>query len=319
MSSVPEVEGSVNESTNGVHHDNDLALPAPPARAIQPLRSAPASVVAQPDPGLYAILGLDPSASDADIQTTYRRRAAQLTARGSRDKHALRQLNVAYEVLGNPFRRADYDRLRTTAAGQQPHADEVRRAAKVAAPITRRRRPRHAVQPRYAGLGDVFVVLMVVGLAVSAGLLIVPRLSINLSALNALSTIMPGTARRAVDSPPAGSATPGLPTTVDPRFSASSVSVSNPNPPRDSAQNVVVKLRRDGQPAANVEVWASVAYYSTRERWPSTGTVKTDATGSATISFNVGGATPDFPVEVRAYALVDDQPALAGSASFTPR
>lgn len=318
MISVPEVEGSVEQSTNGVHHGKDLALPPPPARAIRPLSSAPGPV-AQADPGLYAILGLDPSATDAEIQTTYRRRAAQLSSRGSRDRYALRQLNVAYEVLGNPFRRADYDRLRTTAANQQPHADEVHRSTKVAAPVARRRRPRHAVQPRYAGLGDVFVVLMVVGLAVVAGLLIVPRLSINLSALNALSAIVPGTARRAVDATTATSATPGLPTSVDARFSASTVNVSNPNPPRNSAQNVVVKLKRDGQPAANVEVWANVAYYSTRERWPSTGTVKTDASGSATISFNVGGATPDFPVEVRAYALVDDQPALAGSTTFTPR
>ena len=58
------------------------------------------------DPGLYAILRLDPSASDAEIQTTYRRQAAKLLGNGSNDIHALKQLNVAYEVLGNPVRRA---------------------------------------------------------------------------------------------------------------------------------------------------------------------------------------------------------------------
>ena len=58
------------------------------------------------DPGLYAVLGLDPSVSDALIQTTYRRQAARLGGSGSNDNARLRQLNVAYEVLGNPVRRA---------------------------------------------------------------------------------------------------------------------------------------------------------------------------------------------------------------------
>ena len=80
----------------------------------------PAGPLARPgpriaaDPGLYAILRLDPSASDAEIQTTYRRQAAKLLGNGSNDIHALKQLNVAYEVLGNPVRRAEYDRLRLT-------------------------------------------------------------------------------------------------------------------------------------------------------------------------------------------------------------
>src|SRR5439155_18699796 len=64
------------------------------------------------DPGLYAVLGLDPAVSDAEVQTTYRRQAAKLLGNGSNVTHALKQLNVAYEVLGNPVRRAEYDRLR---------------------------------------------------------------------------------------------------------------------------------------------------------------------------------------------------------------
>ena len=65
-----------------------------------------------PDPGLYAVLGLDPSVSDAEIQTTYRRLAARLQGGGGKDQAALRQLNVAYEVLGTRVRRDEYDRLR---------------------------------------------------------------------------------------------------------------------------------------------------------------------------------------------------------------
>ena len=45
------------------------------------------------------------------------------------------------------------------------------------------------------------VVLMVVGVAVLAGVLIIPRLSINLSALNALQSVLPlsNTTRRVID------------------------------------------------------------------------------------------------------------------------
>src|SRR5262249_39368647 len=153
----------------------------------------------RPDPGLYAVLGLDPSVSDVEIQTTYRRMAAKVL--GSPDVQALKRLNIAYEVLGNPVRRAEYDRLRLTQALAPSARTPIRSGAKVAIPATRRRRPRHAVQPRYAGLGDVIVVLTVVALAVLAGALLIPRLSVNLSALNALQAVLPlsNTSHRAVD------------------------------------------------------------------------------------------------------------------------
>ena len=117
--------------------------PAPGAMALPPPgRRIPA------DPGLYALLGLDPSASDAEIQTTYRRQAARLLGSGSDDVQAMKRLNVAYEVLGNPVRRAEYDRLRSTQY-LSPHAPTpIRQGAKVATVVKRRRRPRQAVQPR---------------------------------------------------------------------------------------------------------------------------------------------------------------------------
>src|SRR5438067_6693672 len=154
-----------------------------PVLADETALAAPVAPSIRPEPGLYAILGLDPSASDSLIQTTYRRQAARLVGNGSNDNHALKQLNVAYEVLGNPVRRADYDRLRLTQALVAASAPTpVRPGAKAVSRVTKRRRPRHAVQPRYAGLGDVMVVLMVVGLAAVAGALLIPRLSVNLSA-----------------------------------------------------------------------------------------------------------------------------------------
>src|SRR5260370_16520680 len=68
----------------------------------------------------------------------------------------------------------------------------IRSGAKIATQVTRRRRPRHAVQPRYAGLGDVLVVLVVVIAATLAGaFIILPRLSFNLTALNPFQTVLP--------------------------------------------------------------------------------------------------------------------------------
>jgi len=275
------------------------------------------------DPGLYAVLGLDPSVSDALIQTTYRRQAARMGSSGSYDNAALRQLNVAYEVLGNPVRRAEYDRSRLSQSSSGPPTP-IRPGAKTAVRVTRRRRPRHAVQPRYAGLGDVLVVLTVVGLAVLAGALIIPRLSINLSALNALQAVLPlpNSSRRVIDAtvtPAPATAVPSptpRPGTAE-RFVGSTVSVANPTPAQNSAESVLIRLRRDNQPAANLEVWSIVQYRTTEERWPATGSVKTDSSGTASISFNVGSATPNYPVQVQVFAQVDDQQ-LSWSTTFTP-
>jgi hypothetical protein len=278
-----------------------------------------------PDAGLYAVLGLSPSASDAQIQTNYRRQAARLLNNGSNNTHAMRELNVAYEVLGNPVRREEYDRARLSQGAFQSPPTEIRQGAKAASRVTRRTRPRHVVQPRYAGLPDVLAVIVVVGLAVLAGALIIPRLSIDLSPLKALQNVLPlsNSTRRVIDAtvtpaptnaPPTATPRPG----VVERFAGTGVSVSNPNPAPNSQQSVVIRLRRDGQPAANFDVWSTVQYRTTEERWPPVGGVKTDASGTATITFNVGGATPNYPVQVRVFVQADDQQ-LTWSTSFTPR
>jgi hypothetical protein len=165
----------------------------------------------------------------------------------------------------------------------------------------------------------------VVGVAVLAGALIIPRVSINLSALNALQNVLPlsNNARRVIDT----TVTPVAPTvvpTATPRpavaasFAGSTVSVSNPTPAQNTNENVQVKLRRNGQPAANLDVWAVVQYRTTEERWPPTGTIKTDAAGAATITFNIGSATPNHDVQVHVFAQVDDQQ-LSWPTTFTPR
>jgi hypothetical protein len=291
----------------------DLATPALPAP----------NPLVKPDPGLYAVLGLDPSASDVQIQTTYRRMAARVLG-GSGDNQALRQLNIAHEVLGNPVRRAEYDRLRVSQSLVSGTPTPIRPGAKTTARITKRRRPRHAVIPRYAGLGDVVVVLVVVGLAVVAGALLIPRLSINLSALNALQAVMPlsNTTRRVIDvtvtAVPTVQATATPLPSVSARYASSTVSVSDPNPAQNSNESVQVRIRRDGQAVPSSDVWATVTYRTTEERWPSTGAVKTDQTGAATITFNIGAATPNYPVTVHVFTEAEDQQ-LSWSTTFTPR
>jgi hypothetical protein len=277
------------------------------------------------EPGLYAVLGLDPSVPDAQIQTTYRRMAAKLIGDGENGK-ALKQLNAAYEVLGNPLRRTEYDRLRLTQSLSPGPPTPIRPGAKAKTKITRRRRPRHTVQPRYPGLGDVMVVVTVVGLAVLAGVLLVPRLTINLSALNALQVVLPlssSSARRVIDTTSTAVPDTPVPTATPPpslaaQFFGSTVGVSNPTPPQNSIENITVQLKRNGKPAPALDVWSSVQYRTTEERWPTTGTVTTDHNGAATITFNIGAATPNYPVNVHVFARVDDQQ-LAWTTSFTPR
>jgi hypothetical protein len=296
-----------------------------PVLADETALATPTAPSLRPDPGLYAVLGLDPSVSDALIQTTYRRQAAKLMGSGANDSQALKQLNVAYEVLGNPVRRTEYDRLRmmqllAPSAAPTP----IRPGAKAVTRVTKRRRPRHAVQPRYAGIGDVLVVLTVVGLAVVAGALLIPRLSVNLSALNALQAVLPlsNSTRRVIDvtvtavPTPQPTATP-LPS-VSARYANSTVNVSNPTPAQNAPESVQLRLRRDGQPVPGSDVWATVQYRTTEERWPATGTVKTDANGAATITFNIGAATPNYPVTVHVFTKADDQQ-LSWTTTFTPQ
>src|SRR5919199_5159188 len=153
------------------------------------------------DPGLYGVLGLAPSASDAEIQSAYRQQASKLLENDTRsDIAALRRLNTAYEVLGTPVRRAEYDRAR---ASQPPTllvgpSAPVRPHVKHAARVVRRRRPRQAAVPREAGLVEVLVVVAVVALSALVAWQLVPRLKINLSIINSLSGVLPASAPRRI-------------------------------------------------------------------------------------------------------------------------
>ena len=74
----------------------------------------------------YGILGVEPSAGDAEIKTAYRRLARKYHPDVSKEAGAeekFKGVNEAYEALRDPAKRKAYDHLR--AGGYRP-GDEVR-------------------------------------------------------------------------------------------------------------------------------------------------------------------------------------------------
>ena len=110
--------------------DRDATGPAPDFEATAPTLYDPHLAAYEdttPDalpgvPDLYLVIGVDPRASDDTIRYAYRRRAARLLDarwRPGRAARRLSELNAAYEILGKPDRRADYDRQRMREAAYE--------------------------------------------------------------------------------------------------------------------------------------------------------------------------------------------------------
>ena len=263
-----------------------------------------------PDPGLYAVLGLDPVGLRRRDPDHLSPPGGALAGRWRDEISAA--LRAAQRRLRSAGQPASARRVRPpapgAAAGARVRRRPIRRAPRPRRRITRRRRPRHAVQPRYAGLSYVLVVLIVVGLAVAGWRAPhPPRLSINLSALNALQNVLP------LSSPPAARSTsprrpvghagadrhpaPGVAAALR-RLQPSASPI--PTQPRTPPKTWLIKLRRDGQPAADADVWAIVHYRPPTNAGRPPARSKTDASGAATITFNIGRAIPEHRRDRRA-------------------
>jgi len=74
----------------------------------------------------YALLGINKSASDKDIKTAYRRMARKLhpdvNPNDELAQSQFKKVNEAYEVVGDPARRKDYDQF----GENWKHADQMR-------------------------------------------------------------------------------------------------------------------------------------------------------------------------------------------------
>jgi len=326
----------------------------PPLAVAPRIEYLPDGLPGEPD--LYAILGVDPLSSDEVIRYAYRRRAARLHERRWRPAQAVRQLaelNAAYEILGKPDRRADYDTRRVRRAALEQaldggeSADDLLAYGRVLPSGQRREGPRLRIGAA-GGLVEVVVILMVIGLALYAALSVLSAGSlIDLSKVVELSENFGLTSRRRVATTPSATAAPVLtavpsqnapsatlvptpaaasgpsaaaaPKPSATGFAGSLAQVSNPAPPRRSEVSVIVQVLRDGLPVPGAQVFAVVHFKTLDERWPAgAGTQSTDANGSATISFNIGDATPGFAVNVDLIALVEGEQ-LQLQTSFTPR
>lgn len=111
---------SSRKSKNGVGTPTEPATVSPDSQTLYEPIPAASTIDEPPDaipgiPDLYAVLGVDVRSSDDIIRYAYRKKAAKLLDARWRPGRAARQLaelNAAYEILGKPDRRADYDRQR---------------------------------------------------------------------------------------------------------------------------------------------------------------------------------------------------------------
>lgn len=82
---------------------------------------------------LYRVLGASPHATHEQLHQAFRARARRLHPDVSGDEDAMRELNDAWAVLGDPELRAEYDEIIGVELGQLPLAPGcVRRAPVVA-------------------------------------------------------------------------------------------------------------------------------------------------------------------------------------------
>jgi hypothetical protein len=280
-------------------------------------------------------------ASQEEIRSAYRKQAMPLIDRWwlpARAEKRLGALNSAYEILGHPSRRAQYDsqlghgpRFVDSVDDSNPRdMEDAQLFSRGPHSMFRRARGRGT------GLLDAAVIVLVVALALGTASVIITQFSPSLSGILALTEQWGLTPKRraTADAQPKPQASPEVPllgqATAQPsptaappsgveRYAGTQVEISDPNPPRRTEITVTLQLMRDGQPVQGALVYLIARYRTTEERWPQgTATVRTDASGTARISFNIGDATGGFPVPVEMVALIEGQQ-FSWPSQFIPR
>lgn len=75
-----------------------------------------------PDAEVYALLGVAPTADDADLRRAYRRAARLAHPDTGAPEHRFHALQAAWDLVRTPERRAAYDAGRPQALGSAPPA-----------------------------------------------------------------------------------------------------------------------------------------------------------------------------------------------------
>ncbi|MBI2860224.1 MAG: DnaJ domain-containing protein [Chloroflexi bacterium] len=123
-----------------------------------------------PSPDYYRILQVHPSAEKGVIDAAYRKLAAQYhpdVSYASDASERMKQLNLAYEVLSDPVRRAAYDASRSYAPRNSPPSHAARS------------RPSSPWRPLLVAAALIFLGLLVVRTG-PAFLVVAPRLLLPL-------------------------------------------------------------------------------------------------------------------------------------------
>jgi curved DNA-binding protein CbpA len=327
--------------------------PLPPALIDEPPEALPGV------PDLYAVLGVDPRSSDDIIRYAYRKKAAKLLDARWRPGRAARQLaevNAAYEILGKPDRRADYDRQRARTYYYQPppaveplpgEREDTLVQSGLPTPGRTGRGTTSWTRPKAPrGLLEAIAIIGVVAIAIYAGYIVLGRWSqLDLGRLQDAGAaaglpIRPRTAPAPTASPaPAPVATPRqvvvppvvVPTTPPAPPTVAAAPTQKPSPPQGTARmsnqaparrteaSVIARVTRDGRPSPGIPVYIILHYKTVEERFPAgEDTVATNDNGEATITFNVGDATAGYLVTVDVIAMVENEP-LRLQTSFVPR
>jgi hypothetical protein len=354
------------KSKNGVGTSAEPDAVSPDSQTLcEPIPAASMLDDEPPDaipgiPDLYGVLGVDPRASDDIIRYAYRKKAAKLHDarwRPGRAARRLAELNAAYEILGKPDRRADYDRQRARmyyyqqAVRQEQILDDQSGLSSGAGRQRSNRGRAGGLMPRAPrGLLEAVAIIGVVVIAIYAGYTVLgnsnlvdlgkvqdagaalglpvrPRTVPTASPAPVLPVGLTPTPRQvivpAVNVPSPTATTAPTPAVTEAATGPvrSAVRVSNPSPPRRSEINVVMKLTRGNSnaPVVGAPVYLIAHYKTIDERFPAgDATVPTNEIGEAMIVFNIGDATAGFPVNVDVVAKVDGEEQKV-QTTFLPR